>query len=318
MRKIIKGALIGASVAGLTAYGLATVANEALFNRKITFSPEFSQKMSGCDNSHLGEFLENNLKWLEEYGYERHFMMSDKGYRLTGYLVRPEKESDVYVFGAHGYRSNGKREFSKFVQYYIEKGYNVFMPDHVASGESEGTWCTFGYNEREDCMKWLGYLTDTFGRDIKIILHGVSMGCATVCMMSGRDDLPENVKFTVADCGFTVAEDFFNWKIGKLGIKGSRVITKGVFCVGKINHGFDLFDVSPVDSVKKAKVPMFFVHGEKDGLVPAYMCTELYESCSSEMKELLLVPEADHAQAFIHGRKEYGEIIDRFAEELIG
>ena len=43
--------------------------------------------------------------------------------------------------------------------------------------------------------------------DAKIILHGVSMGCATVCMMSGRDDLPENVKFTVADCGYTSAKD---------------------------------------------------------------------------------------------------------------
>ena len=64
MKKIIKGALIGTGAACLTAYGLATAANEALFNRRITFSQEFGQKMSGCDNSHLGEFLENNLKWL--------------------------------------------------------------------------------------------------------------------------------------------------------------------------------------------------------------------------------------------------------------
>ncbi len=316
MKKAIKRGLISAGAAGLTVYGLMTAANEALFNRNITFSPEFSQKMSGCDNSHLGEFLENNLKWLEEYGYERHFLVSDKGYRLTGYLLKAKEDSEVYVFGAHGYRSSGKREFSKFVQYYLEKGYNVFLPDHVASGESEGTWCTFGYNEREDCMKWLSYLTDTFGKDIKIILHGVSMGSATVCMMSGRDDLPENVKFTVADCGFTRAEDFFNWKIKNLGIKISEPITKGVFFAGKINHGFDLFDVSPLDSVRTAKVPMFFVHGEKDKLVPAYMCTELYEGCSSDMKEILLVPKADHAQAFIHGRKEYAGIIERFAENL--
>ncbi len=317
MKKIIKGALIGTGAACLTAYGLATAANEALFNRRITFSQEFGQKMSGCDNSHLGEFLENNLKWLEAYGYERHFILSDKGYRLTGYLLRAREESDVYVFGAHGYRSNGRREFSKFVQYYIEKGYNVFLPDHVASGESEGLMCTFGYREREDCMKWLSYMTDTFGSDIKIILHGVSMGCATVCMMSGRDDLPENVKFTVADCGFTVAEDFFNWKIDNLGICFPKAITKGVFYAGKINHGMDLFDVSPLESVKKARVPMFFVHGERDALVPAFMCTELYEACGSEKKEILLVPEADHAQAFIYGRKEYTEIIDRFANELL-
>ncbi|MBR5438537.1 MAG: alpha/beta hydrolase [Clostridia bacterium] len=313
MIKCIKAGLIAAGAAAGLAYGLSTVANECLFNRKIVFPDEFNHKMSGCDNSHLGEFLQNNLKWLESYGYEKHYLTSDKGYILTGYLVRPEKESDVYVFGAHGYRSHGKKEFSKFVQYYIEKGYNVFFPDHVASGESEGLMCTFGYNEREDCMKWLGYLIGNFGKDIKIILHGVSMGCATVCMMSGREDLPSNVKFTVADCGFTQAEEFFNWKTGKLGIKGAKYITKGVFLAGKINHGFDLFDVSPVDCVKKARVPMFFVHGDKDGLVPSFMCHELYESCGSEMKDILIVPDADHAQAFVKAKDAYAEKIEKFA-----
>ena len=34
--------------------------------------------------------------------------INDKGFRLQGYLIRPEKQSDVYVFASHGYRCYGK------------------------------------------------------------------------------------------------------------------------------------------------------------------------------------------------------------------
>ena len=308
--------LLGAVGTLAVTYGTWTLIDELLFNKKMVLPPEVGAKVSGCDMSHLRELLTNNLTWVEDYGYEKHYIKSDRGQNLVGYLMKAEEPSNIYVFGAHGYRSYGKKEFCGFAQYYLSRGINVFFPDHIASGDSDGSHCTFGYYEKEDCMKWLEYMKDTFGDDIKIILHGVSMGCATVCMMSGRDDLPENVKFTVADCGFTQAETFFNWKIDRLGIKGSKLITKGVFLAGKINHGFDLHDISPVDSVKKAKVPMFFVHGDKDGLVPAFMCNELYENCSSEMKEILIVPGADHAQAFVKAREEYAAVIDRFAKEL--
>lgn len=315
MKKCFKRGLIGAGAAGITAYGLMTAANEALFNRKIVFPDEFNQKMSGCDNSHLGEFLENNLKWLEEYGYERHFIVSDKGYRLTGYLMKPEKESDVFVFGAHGYRSSGKREFSKFVQYYLEKGYNVFFPDHVASGESEGLMCTFGYNEREDCMKWLTYLTDTFGKDIKIILHGVSMGCATVTTMGARDDLPENVRMIVADCGFTTAKALFESKLNAMGVPPKALIS-GVDFAHKRRHGYDFEQLRPIDSAKKIRLPILFVHGENDNLVPCSMVKELYEACPSENKDLLIVKGADHAQSYMLAKEEFEKKLDNLIEKI--
>ncbi len=317
MKKCLKNTAITAAAIGAAAYGICTLADEVLFNRKLTPPEEVGQKISGCDNSHLGEFLEKNLQWLESYGYERHYIWSARGERLTGYLMKAKEESDIYLFGAHGYRSSGKREFSKFAQYYLEKGINVFLPDHIASGESEGNLCTFGYYEQDDCMQWLRYMKEKFGKDIRIILHGVSMGCATVCMMSGRDDLPENVKFTVADCGFTKADDFFVWKIDKLGLKYPDIITKGIFLAHRINHGMKLSDISPVDSVKNAKIPMFFVHGADDGLVPSSMCPELYNNCGSENKDILLVDGADHAQAFIKGREEYEAKLNEYIEKFI-
>lgn len=304
---------VGAAVAG---YGVCTLIDELLFNRHLVMPPEVGAKFSGCDMSHLQELLTNNLAWVENYGYEKHYIMSDRGEGLVGYLMKAKEPSAVYVFGAHGYRSYGKKEFCGFAQYYLSRGINVFFPDHIASGESEGTHCGFGYHEKEDCMKWLKYMTDHFGKDIKIILHGVSMGSATVCMMTGKKDLPENVKFTVADCGFTTAKDLFKFKMDALGIPDAGLL-KGVNFANRLNHGFDFRDIAPTESVKNAGIPMLFVHGKDDNLVPSYMAKELFDNCSAPYKDLLIVEGADHAQAHVNGKQEYEEKIDAFIEKFI-
>ncbi len=314
--KTVSKLFFGAAGVAVAAYGTWTLIDELLFNKKMVLPQEVGAKFSGCDMSHLHEVLTNNLKWVEDYGYEKHYIMSEKGEGLVGYLMKAKEPSNVYVFGAHGYRSYGKKEFCGFAQYYLSRGVNVFFPDHIASGESDGTHCTFGYQEKEDCMKWLGYMTDHFGKDIKIILHGVSMGSATVCMMSGRDDLPENVKFTVADCGFTTAKALFKFKMDALKIPDVGLL-RGVNLANKLNHGFDFRDIAPVESVVKAKVPMFFVHGKEDNLVPAFMAQELYEACGSEHKDILIVEGADHAQAHLIGKEAYEAKMDEFMEKFV-
>ena len=308
--------LLGAVGTLAVTYGTWTLIDELLFNKKMVLPPEVGAKVSGCDMSHLRELLTNNLKWVEDYGYEKHYIKSDRGQNLVGYLMKAEEPSNIYVFGAHGYRSYGKKEFCGFAQYYLSRGINVFFPDHIASGDSDGSHCTFGYYEKEDCMKWLEYMKDTFGDDIKIILHGVSMGSATVCMMSGKEDLPDNVKFTIADCGFTTAKALFKYKMNELKIPDVGLL-RGVNLANKINHGFDFRDIAPVESVAKAKVPMFFVHGKEDNLVPSFMAQELYESCASEYKDILIVSGADHAQAHVGGKQEYEDKIDIFVEKFI-
>ncbi len=313
--KIALGVIGTAAVASFGAYGLCCLIDELLFNRNMVLPEQFAKKISDCDNSHLGDFLQNNLNWVEDYGYEKHYIISDRGEKLTGYLMKPEKESNVYVFAAHGYRSYGKKEFCGVAQYYIKKGYNVFFPDHIASGESEGTHCTFGHRETEDSIKWLSYLNESFGEDISIILHGVSMGAATVMMMSGRDDLPDNVKAVVEDCGFTTANALFIHKLKDLGVPSNNLI-KAVNAVNKRRLGFDFMKLNPIESVKNTLLPIMFIHGDKDGLVPCFMANELYENCSSEIKELLIVEGADHAQSFMIARDTYESKMDEFLNKI--
>lgn len=316
MKKNTK-AVIGTAAAAATGYCfLADLVDKMLVDRRYIVPQSLSDKISGSNLSSLAELCAINMKWLEDYGYEKYAMYSDRGQKLVGYLMRPETPSDVYVLGCHGYHSDGKREFNAFAQYYLRKGVNVFLIDHVAAGESEGRHITFDRYESADALKWLTFMTETFGRDIKIIVHGVSMGAATAMMMSSAGNLCRNVKFIVSDCGYTSAWDLFEYKLKEAKIPVQPLLNT-VNAINKHKAGFDFKDTSALEAVKKAQVPMLFVHGSKDNLVPPYMAYLLYDACAGEDKQLLIVDGADHAESFIHDQAAYEAKLDEWIDRYI-
>lgn len=313
-----KSTLLGFGIAGVTAAAafVVNVIDNLLVDRKWVIPQEIGDKIAGADLTLLMQEKEANMNWLESYGYERHAMVSEDGHKLKGYLLKAKEPSDVYAFCCHGYRSAGRDEFCAIARYYIEKGFNVFLVDHVSSGESEGKYVTFGHTEHKDAVKWLEYLKETFGENIQIILHGVSMGAATVMLMSGNESLPDNVKMIVTDCGYTSAWDEFDYKLKDMGVP-SKPLLDAVNEINKHKAGFDFKDTSALESVKKTTKPMLFIHGGADTFVPTYMASLLYDACASSKKDLLIVDGADHAQSYLVDTAAYRAKLDEFVDEYI-
>lgn len=321
MKKLTSAVAAAAVLTGGAAYAASDALFKALIKRDFKIPEAVSRFITEKEEKEGEESLENpykvNMKWIEDYGFERHTMISDRGQKLRGYLMRPEKPSDVYVFGSHGYRSDGKGEWCYFSKFYVEEmGYNFFFVDHQSHGESEGEYIGFASHEHKDCLKWLTYINDTFGKDIKIILHGISMGSATVMLMTGNDTLPENVKFTVADCGYTSAMDEFSYKIESLKLPFRPLVP----IISAINHkraGYDFQkDTDALSAVKKARVPVLFIHGDKDLFVPTHMVYELYDACTSE-KELFIVEGADHAKSYHIDKAGYEARVKSMVEKYL-
>ena len=304
------------ATAGAAGYLLCNLVENLIVNRKFEIPEKVSDMVSGSDFDEVRKMREDYIQRLEDHGYEKYTLTTEDGVKLEGFLMRPEKPSDVYVFAAHGYRSTGKEEYCGFSQYYLDRGYNVFFVDHRAAGESEGKYIGFGYYEFRDCLKWLAFMNETFGKDISIILHGVSMGSATVMLMSGADELPENVKLVVADCGYTSAWDEFAYKLSDMHIPTWPLLP----AVNKINirkAGYDFRDTSAINAVRKAKTPFLFVHGGADGFVPTYMVYQLFDACASKDKELMIIDGADHAQSFITDRPKYEAKLDEVIAKYV-
>ncbi len=315
MKKIVA---LGAAAAGVTV-GVSTLLQKALVSRNLQVPESLGRFVSGLETPDR-EFVdagEAAKQWMEDWGLERHEIVNCDGYRLRGYLLKPEKESDIFVFACHGYRSEGIGEWCRFARFYVEEmGYNLFFVDHQAAGESEGKIIGFGSFESRDAIEWLGYLIENYGSDIKIILHGISMGSATVMIMTGNENLPSNVRFTIADCGYTSAISEFKYKLDSWKVPQKPLLP--IACaINKVcaHYDFDK-DTDALSAVSRAKIPMLFVHGDKDGFVPTHMVYPLYHDCPTD-KDLLIVEGADHAESYKLAPEAYEEKIKAFAEKYL-
>lgn len=112
--------------------------------------------------------------------------MSDDGLQLKGYLLLSERAEGRTAIIAHGYSGKGKDMGAIAKLYYEQLGYNVLLPDARGHGQSSGNYIGFGWPERRDMVKWIDFVRKEMGPEARIVLHGVSMGGATVLMTSGK------------------------------------------------------------------------------------------------------------------------------------
>ena len=195
----------------------------------------------------------------------------------------------------HGYRGGAERDLSGGVQRCFRAGRSAFVVDQRCAGQSEGHVITFGVKEHRDCLAWIDFLIGHFGPDVKIILTGISMGASTV-LMAGGTDLPPNVMGILADCGFTCARDIIKRVIRSMGLP-PELSYPFVKLGAKLYGHFDLEETSPLEAVRRCRVPVIFFHGEDDGYVPCEMSRALYDACASR-KCLVTIPGADHGLSY--------------------
>lgn len=279
--------------------GLLTIAGEVIFfimsNRKGNVDFLWDGEESE-HNKAIRLNREKDRKWLKSQPLKEFSITSDDGLKLCATMLPADIPTNRYILAIHGYRATGHNEFDSIARFYHEQGINVFMIDHRASGKSEGKYITYGAKESEDCMKWLSFMIDTFGKDIKIALHGCSMGSATTMMLLGKE-LPSNVVFAVSDCGYSSlkAQLYHNFHQNKMPADLCYFLYK---LFGKIHGKFDADSIQPVISLEKCKIPVIFAHGKEDAFVPFNMVYANYDACPVKDKVLIPVDGAEHVQAF--------------------
>ena len=206
----------------------------------------------------------------------------------------------------HGYRGSAERDLSGGIERCFRVGRSALIVDQRTAGESDGHVITMGICERQDCLSWIDFTIEHFGPDVKIILTGISMGASTV-LMAGGEQLPPNVLGILADCGYTSAKAIMYEVIRKMGLP-PKPCYPFVKLGAKIFGHFDLEETSPLEAVRRCKLPVIFFHGEDDDFVPCYMSVENFEACGGR-KRLVTIPGAGHGLA-------YAVEPDRYVEEL--
>lgn len=262
------------------------------------------------DGSRWHQAARKGLALMRSLPKEELFRTSRDGLKLHATFFPAPKPSNRTVLAIHGYKSCGWKEYSLFLAFYHSLGFNMLLPDNRAHGQSEGDYIGFGNLDRFDCAMWAEYLAGRFGPDSEILLHGVSMGAATVLSASG-DPLPLQVKGIVADCGYTSAWEEFSHEMKRsFHLPAFPVLP---LCEGicKLRAGYGFRKNSPLEQVRKAKVPILFIHGDQDDFVPTQMVYPLFEACPTE-KRLLLIEGAKHAESMAAAPEKYQQAVKEF------
>lgn len=256
----------------------------------------------------------SNPAWLEQAGYQSVSIVSEDGLRLDGCYLPAAVPTGRTVILAHGYSSRGKRMVGYARFYRDDFGYNVLMPDDRGHGTSEGKYIGFGWLDRLDYLRWIDWVVGKVGPGARIVLHGVSMGGATVMMVSGEPDLPSNLVAIVEDCGYTSVHDEVSYLLPRIYRIDSPSLVAETSALTKKRAGYSFEEASALEQVKKDRLPMLFIHGEADTFVPFSMVKPLFEACTAE-KELFTVPGAGHGESLSKDRAGYISAVRAFLEK---
>ncbi len=231
---------------------------------------------------------------LEDIPYEEISLKSHDGYTLYARLYRAKEEKRVVVF-FHGWRSSWQKDFGLNVPRLLASGCSLLLVDQRCHGKSEGSYITYGIQERYDCLHWVEQAAKLFPA-LPIYLWGVSMGATTV-MLAGGLLLPPQVRGIIADCGYTSPEDIMLHLLKKSTLFGAPMLI-AVYRDHFMRHfDFDIRCCSTKETLAKSKLPLLFFHGKEDDFVPLLMTRQNYAAARGE-KELTIIDGAAHGKSF--------------------
>ncbi len=241
-------------------------------------------------------------------------LKTSDGIVLSAWLAaQPKRKARGTVIYLHGV-GDCKTAGVQISRLLYRRGFNVFLFDSRAHGESGGAYCTYGYYEKYDVGTAINYLLKRKDLKVgKVGVFGTSMGAAVAIQAAAIDD---RIKAVLAEACFTdlrtIAVDYqrriikLPWHfLRNVALSRSQTIAR-----------FKSREVSPLLDIQKLRIPILFIHGTDDRLISYEYSKKLYHH-ANDPKEIFLVPGASHQDVWeIAGAAYERKVVSFFAGNL--
>ena len=264
--------------------------------------------------------MPGSTAWYDSYKAQGilkdEWITSDEGYKLHACYIPAKDPANAQgtAIVVHGYGDN-HFVFLYLVRMYRDQfNYNVLFPDLQYHGYSEGDEIQMGWKDRLDIMKWIEVAHEKFNDDF-MVLHGVSMGAATVMFTSG-EKLPDYVKCFVEDCGYCSVTEQFEKNLDDMSkALPNAIITSAGIVSGK-EFGWKFKEADCRKALAKCERPMFFIHGDADDFVPFEHLWENYNAKKIGYKDYWVAPGAVHANSYAKYPEVYTKKVENFLKTV--
>ncbi|MBM7693195.1 fermentation-respiration switch protein FrsA (DUF1100 family) [Peribacillus deserti] len=237
---------------------------------------------------------------------------SSFGYSLHCVFVHPHKSSKWMVF-CHGV-TESKINSIKYMNLFLNRGFNAVIYDHRRHGESGGVTSSYGHYEKFDLDTIITELLEREGPDIIVGVHGESMGAVTALLYAGM--MEDKADFYIADCPFSDFTEQLKHNLKKeVPLLSWMILPIGRLFL-KMRDRYSIKEVSPIKHIENIKKPILFIHSAADTFILPDMSSALYEAKKGP-KKLFIAENGAHAQSYNENQKEYEQTIDDFLHEYV-
>jgi len=213
--------------------------------------------------------------------------------KLSGYLHVPEGKPKAGVLLAHCFTcSKHIKIMRRLCDSLATNGFLMLRFDFSGNGESEGKPEESTYSKQIGDFSAAYHFLKSQGIP-KIAAVGHSMGSAVTILASAKND-PYAIALVAGESSTAEIKHLFKDKLPEIEEKGSAEITI-------VGHTFRVTKQFVLDSekydlkgtLKQLKIPILFVHGSEDQVVPASSSEENYQ-VAVQPKRLEIIKGADH------------------------
>ncbi|MBP1044506.1 alpha/beta hydrolase [Vagococcus sp. BWB3-3] len=238
----------------------------------------------------------------------------DKLKLVATHFKQEQKGIPKLAILSHGYGSDAEH-MQDFGELFYEMGYDLLVPDARAHGQSEGEYIGFGWPDRLDYVEWIKLMVNRYPEGVDIMLFGISMGGATVMMTSG-EDLPDNVKVIIEDCGYDTVANELSYQLKDMFNLPSFPLIPLTSVYSGIKAGYNFNEASSVAQLNKNSLPMLFIHGDADKFVPFEMLESNYNATQGP-KEKYVGRGSKHGTSFKDDREGYTKAVKTFLDKYM-
>ena len=243
-----------------------------------------------------------------DYGldFEEEMVLTEDGVALKGYFVHSLSDNPrATLLLLHGI--GGVKEGYLGISAVLAKhGFNSFLYDSRAHGQSGGKYCTFGAREKHDVIKILDHLEEKYGEQI-FGIWGNSMGGAVALQTL---EVEPRLRFGIIESTFAdLRQVVYDYQKRLLKIGMPWVMDIALSRAAEI-AGFDPDRISPARSAKNVNQPVFLAHGDADQRIRVAYARQIFANLTSPQKTLCIVKGGRHHGLYITGGQAYlGKII---------
>jgi pimeloyl-ACP methyl ester carboxylesterase len=217
------------------------------------------------------------------------------GVRLKAAFVPGVKQDDgvkrLPVVFAHGIYQM-KESNSWLVGHLVSHGFDVLAVDLRSHGASRGRGTTFGVKEREDISRLADEAQKRGLVGERYISMGLSLGAGSSLQHAAVDGRVAGVCAIAPFLDVTTAVNSYRDKYFGY-VTRRRVLESFEHAAGQM--GFRMAEASSVEAVKKLKVPVLYLVGERDtNLGYALHTKPLYDATPAGLGAIEIIPGATH------------------------